>query len=148
MLLWFVKSFSQRPERPQDNSQRCICVSKICSTSADPTMCYLLIASALRKMLDARPRKLENPFEDALARQFVLLTETSRLWEPLPVTFSGPKWSQMPGARVAQFYKICQYHSGSYSAVILGCTANGDVCVIKFRNDFLEGSVFLLWFPK
>jgi hypothetical protein len=99
----------------------------------------VLIASALRKMLDARPRALVNPFEDALARQFVLFTETGVLWSPLPVTFPGPVWATMPGANVKQFYKVCAFSSGPDSAVMLACSATGEICVIKFRCRLVAG---------
>jgi hypothetical protein len=61
----------------------------------------------------------EQPVENALARQFVVLTEKSEWWEPLPKSFDGPKWLEMPNANATMFFKICQCNSGANSTVIL-----------------------------
>lgn len=90
--------------------------------------------------MDARPVKLSHPFQNALARQFVVLTETSEFWQPLPAKFAGPNWLEMPNANAKTFYRIRQYDSGASSTVILACTESGSVCVVKFH--MLEGMSF------
>jgi hypothetical protein len=94
-------------------------------------------------MFDARPVALKSPFENALGRQFVILTKENQLLGPLPGSFAGPKWLEMPAAHAQKFFKICQHDSGQNTAVLLGCSTTGSVCVIKFRIDLNEG--MLCW---
>ena len=101
----------------------------------DKSKCYMLIVSAIAKMMEAKPRRLSNPFEGILSRQLVVLQENSYVWEPIGKKFKEPKWTEMPMTSAKKFFVLKSFASSKRSRVLLGGTSSGAVCVIKFLRD-------------
>ncbi len=70
------------------------------------TPCYILIVTALAKMMEAESRSLLNPFDRIFARQLVVLKKQSFVWKTMPVDgdFKGLKWTKMPKDTATEFY--------------------------------------------
>ncbi len=119
-----------------------MCATELVSIE-DKSKCYMLIVSAIAKMMEAKPRRLSNPFQGIFSRQLVVLQENSYVWEPIGMKFKEPKWTDMPMTSAKNFYVLKSFASSKRSRVLLGCTARGAVCVIKFlRENGLKICVF------
>lgn len=129
-----------RPENGSfDSDSREVCASELCSID-QAANCYRLIVSAIAKMAKARPTKLIHPFANLFSRQLVLYTEVTHVWAPIPPRkFQRPNWLQMPNALAKELYAVKSFSSSERSRVVLGTTASGAVCVIKFLCDHKLG---------
>jgi hypothetical protein len=117
--------------RGRMSHNRHVCATEVVSIK-DRERCYKLIVSAIAKMMEARPRRLSNPFEGICSRELVVLKESSFVWEPLDKKCEGPKWTTMPMESAKNFYVLKSFASSERSRVLLACTVSGAVCVIKF----------------
>ena len=115
-----------------DNAERVLLCTRVydIEDKSDNRDLFRLLASAILKMWNCVPARLDDPFESLGKRTVLKFTRDSVFWSR--VDSVKPQWDKMPTQRAEKLFAVEDLGHGAEGRCWLVCTAAGRVAVLKF----------------